>query len=117
MAEPAPVEAEGELVEVGLQVLASEAVVNAQRPGPEVGEDAINSGQDYMGGHVSDDVRIVCDAGRAGVAGPAVGPGGGAGGEVGAREGVQSVGGEVLELRQADPVGSTPADLDGAGDQ
>ena len=48
--EPAPVEAEDELVEVGLQVLASEAVVNAQRPGPEVGEDAINSGQDYMGG-------------------------------------------------------------------
>ena len=32
-------------------------------------------------------------------------------------EGVQSVGGEVLELRQADRVGSTLADLDGAGDQ
>ena len=99
---------EDELVEVGLQVLASEAVVDAQRPGLEVGEDTMNPGQDDMGGHVSNDVRVVCDAGRAGVAGPAVGPGGGAGGEIGAEEGVQAVGGEVLDLRQADPAGATP---------
>ena len=66
---------------------------------------------------VSDDVRVVCDAGRAGVAGPAVGPGRGAGGEVGAQEGVQAVGGEVLDPRQADPAGPTLADLDSAGDQ
>ena len=117
MAGSAPVEAEDELVEVGLQVLASEAVVDAQRPGLEVGEDAMNPGQDHMGGHVSDDVRVVCDAGRAGVAGPAVGPGRGAGGEVGAQEGVQAVGGEVLDPRQADPAGPTLADLDSTGDQ
>ena len=55
--------------------------------------------------------------GRAGVAGPAVGPGRGAGGEVGAQEGVQAVGGEVLDPRQADPAGPTLADLDSAGDQ
>ena len=59
----------------------------------------------------------MCDAGRAGVAGPAVGPGRGAGGEVGAQEGVQAVGGEVLDPRQADPAGPTLADLDSAGDQ
>ena len=117
MAGSAPVEAEDELVEVGLQVLASETVVDAQRPGLEVGEDAMNPGQDDMGGHVSNDVGVVCDAGRAGVAGPAVGPGSGAGGEVGAQEGVQAVGGEVLDPRQADPAGPTLADLDSAGDQ
>ncbi len=49
-----------------------------------------------MGGPVFNDVRVVCDAGRAG---PAVGPGGGA---VGIQEGVQAVGGDVLDLRQAD---------------
>ena len=39
-----------------------------------------------MGGHVSDDVRVVCDAGRAGVAGPAVGPGRGAGARLAPRK-------------------------------
>ena len=33
------VEAESELVEVGLQVLRAQAVVDAERPGLEVGED------------------------------------------------------------------------------
>ena len=40
----APFEAEDELVEVELEVLESEAVVGAQRPGLEVGEDAMNQG-------------------------------------------------------------------------
>ena len=92
VAGPAPAEAEDELVdEVALHVLASEAEVDAQRPGLEVGEDAMNPGQDDMCGHVSGDVRIVCDVGRAGISGPAVGPGCGAGGEVGTQEGVQAM--------------------------
>ena len=72
----APVEAEDELVEVGLQVLASEAVVDAQRPGLEVGEDAMNPGQDHMGTCGS------CRTRR------------GSRPKVGAQEGVQAVGGE-----------------------
>ena len=56
MAGSAPVEAKDELVEAELQVLASEDVVVAQRPGLEVGEDAMNPGQIDMGGRVSGDV-------------------------------------------------------------
>jgi hypothetical protein len=97
----AAVEAEGEFVEprvrlrrpearVGLQVLAAQAVIDAERPAFEVGEDAMRPRQDDVGGHWAYDVRLVDDAGGAGIAPPAVGPGGGAGFEVGADEGVQS---------------------------
>ncbi len=74
-------------------MLAAATVVDVQCPGFEIGEDAMIPGQDDRGGPVSNDVRVVCDAG------PAVGPGGGA---VGIQEGVQAVGGDVLDLRQAD---------------
>ena len=40
-----PIEAEHELVEVGLQVLAAQAVVDAERPAFEVGEEAMCPGQ------------------------------------------------------------------------
>ncbi len=42
MAGVAAVEAESELVEVGLQVLRAQAVVHAERPGLEVGEDPVS---------------------------------------------------------------------------
>jgi hypothetical protein len=38
------VEAESELVEVGLEVLAAQAVVDAERPAFEVGEEVIRPG-------------------------------------------------------------------------
>src|SRR3954451_11777481 len=88
----APVEAEDELVEVGLQVFAPQAVIDAERPALEVGEDAVGPGQHDMSSHAADDMRIVADAGSAGVPGPAIGPGGGAGGEIGREEGMQTVG-------------------------
>ena len=59
----AAVEAEDELVEIGLQVLAAQAVIDAQGPDFEIGEDAVRPGQDDMGGHVADDMGIVIDAG------------------------------------------------------
>jgi hypothetical protein len=40
----AAVEAEDELVEIGLEMLAAQAVVDAQGPHLEVGEDAVRSG-------------------------------------------------------------------------
>lgn len=80
-------------VEVGLDVLAAEAVINAESPGFQVGEHAVDPGQHDVGGHRADDVRIVGIPLRAGIARPAVGLRRGAGGDGGAQEVVQTVGG------------------------
>ena len=84
----APVEAEDELVEIGLKVFATQTVVDAQGPDLEVGEDAMDPGQDDMGGHRGDDMGIMDAACGAGIAGPSVGLGGGARGQVGGEEGM-----------------------------
>jgi len=44
----APVEAEGELVEVGLQVMVADAMMSAPEPGLEIPEDPMHAGQ-YLG--------------------------------------------------------------------
>jgi hypothetical protein len=75
------VEAEDEFIEVGLEVFATQPVVDAQGPHLEVGEDPVNPGQDDMGCHLTDDVGIVDDAGGAGISGPAIGLGRSAGAE------------------------------------
>src|SRR4051795_3264990 len=102
------VEAEDELVKVGLEVFTTQAVIDAERPALEVGEDAVGPGQHDMGGHAADDMRIVGDAGSTGVPGPAIGPGGGAGGEIGREERMQTIGRIVGHLLQADATGPTP---------
>ena len=113
------VEAEDELVEIGLQMLAAQAVVDTQRPDLEVREDAVHPGQDDVGGHLTNDVGIVFDAGSAGIGGPSVGLGGGAWCEVAGDEGVQAVGRVVGHLVQADAAwtGPTVLHLDGTDDQ
>ena len=78
----APVEAEDELVEIGLEVLAAQTVADPQGPDLEVQEDAM---EDDMCGHLGE----TCGAG---IAGPSVGLGGGTSGEVGGEEGVQAAG-------------------------
>ena len=83
----ASVEAEDELVEVGLEVFATQAVIDAERPALEVGEDAVGPGQHDMGGHTTDDVRIVHNAGSTGVPRPAVGLGGSAWARLALRKG------------------------------
>src|ERR671920_2265451 len=111
----ASVEAEDELVEVGLEVFATQAVIDAERPALEIGEDAVGPGQHDMGSHAADDMRIMLDAGSTGIPCPAVGLGGGAGGEIGLEEGMQATGRIVGHLLQADAAGAGPAilDLDG----
>ena len=52
MASAAAVEAESKLVEIGLNVLAAQAVIDAERPDFEVGEDAVHPRQDDMGRHL-----------------------------------------------------------------
>src|SRR5215213_4611764 len=112
----ASVEAEDELVEIGLKVFSAQAVIDAERPALEIGEDAMGPGQHDMGGDAADDMRIVRDAGSTRVPGPAIGLGGGARGEIGLEEGMQAIGRIVGHLLQADATGAVLAigDLDGA---
>jgi hypothetical protein len=115
----AAVEAEDELVEIGLQVLATQAVINAQGPDFEIGEDAVRPGQNDVGGHFTDDMELVIDAGGAGISRPSVGLGGGAGGEIGFEEGMQAGSRVIGHLTEPDAAGAGPAvlDLDRADDE
>ena len=63
MAGPASIEAEDELVEIGLEMHGAQTVVDAERLGLEVGEDAMDPGQDDMGRHGADHVGLVGDLG------------------------------------------------------
>ena len=105
----AAIEADNEFVEVGLEMPAAQAVIDAQSPDLEVGEDSVHPGQHDMGGDLADDMGVVADAGSAGVGGPSVGLGGSAGGEIVGDEGMQAVGRVVGQLGEADAAGSSPA--------
>jgi hypothetical protein len=113
------IEAEDEFIEVGLQVRATQAVVDAQGPNFEVGEDPVDPGQDNVSGHLADDMGIMAEAGGAGISGPTIGFGGGAGGEIGGEEGVEAGGRVIGDPAEADAAGAAAAvlDLDGADDQ
>ena len=115
----AAVEAEDEFIEVGLEVLATQPVIDAQSPDLEVGEDAVDPGQDNVGGHLADDMGIVGDAGGPGVAGPTVGLGSGAGRQVGGEKGMQAGGRIIGHLAQTDAAGAGTAvlHLNGADNQ
>ena len=81
MAGAAAVEAEDEFVEIGLEMRAAQAVIDAQSPDLEVGEDPVHPGQYDMRRHLADDMGVVADAGSAGIGGPPIGLGGSAGRE------------------------------------
>src|SRR4051812_37508498 len=67
----AAIEAEDELVEVGLEVLLAQPVIDPQRPPLRVREDAVDPGQHRVGRRVADHLRVVLDTLEPGVAGPA----------------------------------------------
>src|SRR5271170_1292221 len=108
----AAVEAEDELVEIDLEVLAAQAVIDAQGPDLEIGEDAVRPGQDDMGGHFADDVGIVIDTGDAGISRPSVGLSGGAGREIAFEKRVQIASRVIGHLAEADTAGAGSAILD-----
>src|SRR5215212_3028804 len=64
------IEAEDELVEVGLEMLLAQAVIDAQSPALGVGEHAVDPRQHEMGGHRSDHLGVVLDVLERGVTGP-----------------------------------------------
>lgn len=96
----ASIESEHELVEVGLQVFAAQAVIDAQRPCLEVGEDAMDAGQNEMGGHGSDDMGLVGDVRRAEIGCEPIGFDDAAGGGVRGDEGMQGGPGEIRDRRE-----------------
>ena len=102
---------------LGLEVSASEAVIDAECPAFEVGEHAMGPGQDQVRCHGPDDVRVVADAGGAPIARPAIGLHHGHGGDMRPDNGAQAVGRIVIERRQPDAAGPGLLDLHGAGDQ
>ncbi len=75
----AAVEAEDELVEISLEMLGAQAVIDAQGPALEVGEDAVDSGEHEMARHRPDHMGIMARDRRTGIACPptvlAVAPG------------------------------------------
>ena len=58
---------------------AAQAVVDAQAPDFEIGEDAVHPGNGFVGVARANNTGIVVDAGAAGIAGLSAGWGGGAG--------------------------------------
>ena len=96
----ASVEAEDELVEIALKMLVAQAVIDAERPGLQIREDAVGPRQHDMSGHGADDMRIVIDAGRAGIGGPTVSLDRRALRHIGGDETMQRRGGEVLDLSE-----------------
>jgi len=113
----APVEAEDVFIEIGLQVLAAQAVIDAERPSLHIREDAVNPGQHYMRGHFADDMRVVIDARRAWIGGPSVGFDRRAGRHVRRNEAMQRFGGKVGDFREANTPRDAIGDFDRAGDE
>ena len=111
------IEPESELVQVGLKVFRSQTVVDAERPGLQVGEDAVDPWQHDMSGHRTDDMGIVGDIRCAGIARPAVGADRGAGSDVGGDEAVQRCRGEVGDLGEANAAGPAVCDFDRPGNE
>ncbi len=112
MAGAAAVEAEDELVEVGLEMVATQTMVDAQGPAFEVGEDAVGPRQDDVGGHGADDMGIVIDLGSAGIGGPSVGLERRTASDVGGDEGADAFGGIVGDRRQAKATRAVADDFD-----
>ena len=118
----ASIESEHELIEVGLQVFAAQAVIDAQRPCLEVGEDAMDAGQNDVGGHGSDDMGLVGDVRRAEIGCEPIGFDDAAGCGVRCDKGMQGVPGEIRDRRETHAperefVVLAADDFDGADEQ
>src|SRR5256885_424355 len=108
----AAVEPEGELVEVGLEVLLAQAVVDPQRPPLRVREHAVDPGQHQVRRGIADHPRVVLDVLEPLVAGPAVAHHRAALGHVAGDEAAQARGRVVLDHRQPGPPRTGAPDLD-----
>ena len=110
----AAIEAVDKLVEIGLQMPAAQAMMDAQGPDFEVGEDALHPGGGIAG---AAGIRIVVDSGTIGIAALSAGLGGSVRREVRDEEGTQAHRGVVGHSAQADAAEPEILNLDGADDQ
>src|SRR4051812_44889025 len=99
----APIEAEHELVEVGLEVLPAQPVVDTEAPPLGVREHPVHPGQHQVGRRVADHLRLVLDVRERGVPGPAVADDGAARDDVAGDEGVERGGVTSRFVRQSTP--------------
>src|SRR3954447_8763064 len=113
----ASIEAEHELVEVGLEVLSAQAVVDAEPPPLRVREHAVDPRQHQVGRRVADHLRVVLDVRERGVPGPAVADDGAARDDVAGDERVERGGRVVPDHRQPDPARPLAHGLDRPRDQ
>lgn len=94
--------AEDELFEVAAQVWRADAVISAERPSLEVGEDAMDPRQDHMRRHFADDLGLVVVALEAFVRREAVAEDRCAGLDCAGDESLDAGRREVLQRREAD---------------
>ena len=113
----AAVEAVDELVEIGLEMPASQAMIDAQGLDFEVGEDAVHPGRGFVGIARADGTRIVVDGGTIGMAALSAGLSGGMRREVDGEKGVQAGRGVVGHGGEPNAADTEILNLDGAGDQ
>lgn len=99
----APIEADDELVEVGLQVPPAQPVIDAEPPSLCVGEDPVHPGQHGVRGHWSDHLGVVLDVLERGVPRPAVADDGAAAGDRGGDEAAQALARVVLDRGEPGP--------------
>ena len=69
----AAVEAEGELIEIGLQVFAAQPVINAKPPSFQVRKQPGDAGKDDMRRHRPDDMRLMAEMRHSGIRGKPIG--------------------------------------------
>ena len=99
----ASIEAEDELVKVGLQVFAAQSVIDAAGPALEVGEHLMDPGQHDVGGLVANDMRVVGVEGNICISRPAIGLGGTGRGDVLRDELVEAVSAVVSNAVETQP--------------
>ena len=98
----ASIPAKDELFEVAAQVRRADAVIGAERPSLEIGEDAMDPRQDHMRRHLADDLGLVVVALEAFVYGEAVAEDGSAFFNSAGDEAFDAGRREVLQRRETD---------------
>src|SRR5258708_21382800 len=114
------VEAEGELVEVDLEMGVTDAMVRADEPGLEVSKDPVDAGQQLLGAvwrALGPGPVPVAQRAERGVALPGVGNDARAGRDHGADEPGQGSARRIRHDLEPDPARSSAADLDSADHQ
>ena len=89
-----------------MEVLSPQSVIDAKRPGFEVGEHPVDPRQDVVSRHVAYHMRLMRDFASTGITGPAVGFSGAAGDDIGGHEVMQTGSGKIPDDSKTYPTRS-----------